>query len=222
MKNKREKFILSTVKNSRDKCTKVLVLGGCEGIFLDKIRKKLLVEEIYTVEINDNYIYKLRQNPNNIVAKTDLNKKFPYEENFFDLIVADQVIEHIVDIDTFLFEIFRVLKKGGRAVISTENLASFANIASLIMGYRPFSMHYSYRKNIGNPFSPHNNEEYSGKNEIGVIHHKIFTPRSLKEMLKLYNFNIKKEFYNGFLPLPDFFSKIFRKHSFFMTFLITK
>ena len=33
---------------------------------------------------------------------------------------------------------------------------------------------------------------------------------------------IEKEFYNGFLPFSNFLSKIFKKHSYFMTFLISK
>lgn len=222
MKNEREKYILSVIYGSKTDFRKVLVLGGGEGSFLDKVREKLSLKKIYTVDINDDYVNKLKQNPKNIVAKADLNRKFPYESNFFDLIVGDQVIEHIIDIDNFLAEIYRVSKKDGKAVISTENLASFANIIALIMGYRPFSIHYSYRKNIGNPLSPHHNEEYSGKFEIGAMHHKIFTPRSLKEMFKLYNFKLEKEFYNGFLPLPIFLSKVFKKHSYFMTFLISK
>lgn len=222
MKSEREKYILSSINDSKADFRKILVLGGCEENLLDKLREKSSIEKIYTVDINDDYVNKLRQNPKNIVAKADLNKKFPFQGNFFDLVVGDQVIEHIVDADNFLAEIYRILRKDGKAIISTENLASFANIISLILGYRPFSVHYSYRKNVGNPLSPHNYEKGPGKFIIGGMHNKIFTPRSLKEMFELYDFNIEKEFYNGFLPLPNFLSKIFKKRSCFMTFLISK
>lgn len=43
------------------------------------------------------------------------------EDNSFDTVVSFQVIEHIKDDVTFLKEIHRVLKPGGKAIISTPN-----------------------------------------------------------------------------------------------------
>ncbi len=43
-------------------------------------------------------------------------------DNSFDTIVSFQVIEHIKDYKLFLQEIYRVLKPGGRAVITTPNI----------------------------------------------------------------------------------------------------
>ncbi len=40
----------------------------------------------------------------------------------FDTVVSFQVIEHIKDDEAFLKEIFRVLKPGGKAIISTPNI----------------------------------------------------------------------------------------------------
>ena len=45
---------------------------------------------------------------------TDLN----FETNFFDLIICNHVLEHIQDDKKAIFEMFRVLKKGGKAVIT--------------------------------------------------------------------------------------------------------
>ena len=44
-----------------------------------------------------------------------------FESNSLDLITARQVIEHIPDPDSFMREIDRILKKGGRLVIETPN-----------------------------------------------------------------------------------------------------
>ena len=48
------------------------------------------------------------------VDLTDLN----FETNFFDLIICNHVLEHIQDDKKAIFEMFRVLKKGGKAVIT--------------------------------------------------------------------------------------------------------
>jgi SAM-dependent methyltransferase len=46
----------------------------------------------------------------------------PYEDNRFDTIVTFQVIEHIQDDQLFLKEIHRILKPGGKALITTPNI----------------------------------------------------------------------------------------------------
>ena len=47
---------------------------------------------------------------------------FPFEENQFDSIVTFQVIEHVRKDEVFLKEIHRVLKPGGKALITTPNI----------------------------------------------------------------------------------------------------
>ncbi|MEP0984651.1 methyltransferase domain-containing protein [Ekhidna sp.] len=47
---------------------------------------------------------------------------FPFEDNSFDCIVTFQVIEHVKDDEGFIREIYRVLKPGGTAMISTPNI----------------------------------------------------------------------------------------------------
>ncbi|MEQ8905436.1 class I SAM-dependent methyltransferase [Ekhidna sp.] len=47
---------------------------------------------------------------------------FPFEDNTFDSIVTFQVIEHVKDDEGFIKEIHRVLKPGGKALITTPNI----------------------------------------------------------------------------------------------------
>ena len=47
---------------------------------------------------------------------------FPFEDNSFDSIVTFQVIEHVKDDEGFVREIHRVLKPGGKALITTPNI----------------------------------------------------------------------------------------------------
>jgi len=41
------------------------------------------------------------------------NGIIPFENNFFDLVTSNQVLEHVEDLDAVLYEIHRVLKPGG-------------------------------------------------------------------------------------------------------------
>ena len=45
----------------------------------------------------------------------------PYPDSQFDTVVSFQVIEHIEDDRTFVSECFRVLKPGGRLIVTTPN-----------------------------------------------------------------------------------------------------
>ena len=49
------------------------------------------------------------------------NDQFPFADNSFDIVVSLAVIEHIKNIDNFLNEINRILKKGGFIFFSTPN-----------------------------------------------------------------------------------------------------
>lgn len=43
----------------------------------------------------------------------DLNKKFPYKDNFFNEVYSNCVLEHLTDLENFVNECYRVLKVGG-------------------------------------------------------------------------------------------------------------
>ena len=43
----------------------------------------------------------------------------PFKDGLFDCVIASEIIEHIVDPDKFINELFRVVKKGGQLIITT-------------------------------------------------------------------------------------------------------
>ncbi len=104
-------------------------------------------------------------------------------------------------------------------IISTENLANLINIFSLICGYYPLSLDYSYKKRIGNPFSP----QYGNQIEKRYLTHvKCPTAKTMIDILDFYNLKITNKYYNGFFPFPNFLSKIFNKYSYFITYEVKK
>ncbi len=50
--------------------------------------------------------------------------ELPFESEAFDLICSNELIEHLPDVETALTEMIRVVRKGGRIVISGPNLCS--------------------------------------------------------------------------------------------------
>lgn len=70
----------------------------------------------------------------------------PFPDNCFDKVLCSEVIEHIPDADKAVGEMFRVLKRGGRLVISTPNRLSLYGFDRYIVWEKIF------RKKWGHPF----------------------------------------------------------------------
>lgn len=69
--------------------------------------------------------------------------RFPYDDESFDVVLYCEIIEHLLmnPVHT-LTEIHRVLKPGGKIVITTPNVARFTNVLAMIEGrsiYDPYS-----------------------------------------------------------------------------------
>jgi len=70
-----------------------------------------------------------------IIDKCSIRKNFfagdaqdmPFKNNFFDVVVAGELIEHLDNPHGFMSEAMRVLKKGGLLLLSTPNKNSFYN-----------------------------------------------------------------------------------------------
>ncbi len=75
------------------------------------------------------------------VARLDLeSSRFPWEGGSFDVVIANQVFEHLKNIWLPMSEILRVTRDGGWLVISTPNLGSLHNRMLMLAGVQPTSI----------------------------------------------------------------------------------
>jgi ubiquinone/menaquinone biosynthesis C-methylase UbiE len=166
-----------------------LDLGCGRGDQTLKWSEKIGVADPTGVEIDLEAAHEAKRRGVEVVV-CDANRPLPFIDGAFDTIVSNQVLEHLTDVDLFISEMNRVLKPSGYAVISTENLSSWHNILALLFGLRPFSLHYSTVRDVGNPFSPHQSERMSDFAHEGSPHVKVFAYYALASILQLHNFAI--------------------------------
>jgi SAM-dependent methyltransferase len=75
------------------------------------------------------------------VANIDLEvSQFPWPDESVDVVVSNQVFEHLKNVWLPMSEVARVLKPGGYFLFSVPNLASFHNRIMLGFGYQPSSI----------------------------------------------------------------------------------
>jgi SAM-dependent methyltransferase len=66
--------------------------------------------------------------------------RFPFEDESFDVVVANQVFEHLKNVFLPMSEIWRVLKPQGRLIFSVPNLSSAHNRLLVLLGRQPTSI----------------------------------------------------------------------------------
>jgi SAM-dependent methyltransferase len=152
---------------------RILDLGSSRGLLLARFRGYRDVEllgneidhrerqrasELGIVEATDHHI--------NVFDGGRMTARLPFADGSADVVLAGEIIEHIVDTETFLLEIRRVLAAGGALVLSTPNILWLKNRLRLLVGRYPEAL--DYRLRYGDDFG----------------HVRAFTPGIARELLE--------------------------------------
>jgi SAM-dependent methyltransferase len=191
---------------------RLLDLGCADGAFTVELAERIGAGESHGVEFVEP-LAALARGRGIQVDSTNLNERLPYESASFDVVHANQVIEHLEKTDSFAREILRVVKPSGYAVISTNNLASWHNVLSLTLGMQPMACHVSDEVVLGNRFDPARGHEHAEK---GFTHLRVFSYRALLEFLEFHGFALDAYVTSGYYPFPpriaDVLCRVDRRH----------
>lgn len=195
-------------------------LGCDDGAWTMELARTAGATEIHGVEIVEERAALARKRGVE-VALANLNERLPFRDAMFDLVHANQVIEHIGELDTFLGEIERVLKPSGVCIISTENGSSWHNVAAAALGWQIFSLTNvsPWVGGIGNPFALHRGEQGNGP---ALTHKTIFNYRGLLELLDAYGLRPVAVRGAGYHPLPPSAGRLDARHAHILAVKATK
>ncbi|MEU8676129.1 methyltransferase domain-containing protein [Streptomyces sp. NPDC048560] len=102
----------------------------------------------------------------------------PFASGSADAVIFSEVVEHLVDPDSALDELHRVLRPGGHLMLSTPNLAAWYNRGLLLAGVQPVFSEVSLRQIHGRP----------GSQVVG--HLRLYTARALREFVAACGFEV--------------------------------
>lgn len=98
------------------------------------------LNKIYGLDYNEDLILTCKRIFN--ANKIDLESEdIPYETETFDLVICNQVLEHLKNYRKVIHGLIRVAKKGGYIVIGIPNLAHLINRIYLLFGIQPMCIH---------------------------------------------------------------------------------
>ncbi|MDX6512511.1 MAG: hypothetical protein QOE36_2015 [Gaiellaceae bacterium] len=150
---------------------RIVDLGLSRGLFLERFRRYRGVQ-LGGNEIDPDEVARAHERglePTqafiNVFDGNRMTARLPYGDEKADVILAGEIVEHIVDTEGFLREIRRVLRPGGAVVLSTPNILWWKHRLALLAGRYPDAL--DYRLRYGDDFG----------------HVRIFTPALMAELL---------------------------------------
>ncbi len=170
----------------------MLDIGCGGGLFTIRCAHAIGSNEVYGIEIDEQKTAEARTRGVNCFCG-DASNRFSFDDEWFELIIANQVLEHVFDVDNMLSECRRILKKKGILILSTPNLGALYQKVLLLFGKQPTNLHVS-KIQVGNFLT--------GVETAGHVH--AFTVSALKDLLEYHKFKIEECKGCGFYPLTGF------------------
>lgn len=124
-------IILSIIKSilrnrNKEQIFKILDVGCGGGQLLEQYTKIPKIE-VYGVDISEKALKIAHKRDYKTYLCDVENEKLPFENTAFDIIVINDLLEHIIDPDNLLRECHRVLKNEGLLIICVPNISHIAS-----------------------------------------------------------------------------------------------
>lgn len=114
-----------------------LDIGAGHGDDLEIARSVNQSARLMAIEAYPTYVKELTERNIDVYSLDVERARFPLKDSSIDIVIANQVLEHVKEIFWIFHEVSRVLKVGGKFIIGVPNLASLHNRLLLAVGRQP-------------------------------------------------------------------------------------
>jgi len=160
---------------------RLLDIGCGEGELLFSLKNYF--DELHGLDIAESRIERINAKINNKnkihIHLGNANEHLPFEDGYFDAIIASDVLEHLFDPYFFVGECSRMLRKQGTLILHVPNIAYLPRRLNLLLGQFPTT-----------------------SDEVGWDggHLHYFTRSSLKKLLETEGYNALRITSGGIFP----------------------
>lgn len=202
---------------------RILDLGCSEGSLTVSVGKTIGNTLLFGVDLDSTALSEAKKTGLNVVC-ANLSHALPFKDDAFDIVISNQVIEHLPKTDKFIKEVYRVTKPAGYSIISTPNLASWHNILFLVLGFQPpFCTVSDEVYQLGSPLASLHGVKRS---HVSHAHLRIFTALALRELCEYHGFCVEKVIGGGYAAWPsrlaELLSRVDPSHAVYVTVVARK
>ena len=160
---------------------RLLDVGCANGFFMDEAKRRGW--EVYGIEPSHWAVSYAKKNLNLNDIKSSF-KEADFSDNFFDVVVMSDVIEHLTDPKGTLKEVRRILKGSGILYLNTPNIKSLVSRLLKIKwwGINKFHLFYFSKKTLKKML-----EECKFTVKKYTLHSRFFSIKYLAKRAKTYN-----------------------------------
>jgi len=205
-------FDLGYLKSSVAEGGHILEIGSVPLLLTTAIKQQGY--QIEGVDIDPSRFASSIENIGLTIHQCDIERQpLPFEDNAFDCIIFNEIFEHLrTDLITLFEDLRRILKPGGRLILTTPNVRSVEGVFSFLVRGRSISCG-------GGIF-----DEYNKIRQLGHMGHvREYTCKEVTEFLRKMGFEIVSVTHRGrYLGIRGTIAGLFPRMNPFMQFIAKK
>lgn len=185
-----EEVFFSKLLDAAKESIKVLEVGVGRGRMAKILKEKDVKAEFYGIDITDNV------EQSGTIGVIGDARSLPYPDNTFDLVYSLGTVEHFPETFQAVLEHARVVKKGGKVLISTPRLSVFSPLRFLVYLIRD-RKEGNFEEIRGRNIRLSTMKKYFADSNLKIVDCCVYGLYGIQRVLKKFNIKFPKRLYQN-------------------------